>query len=91
MKAKKYKVPSLGKFEKVRQLAANQFEITFEKGRIFQSYNSIIVVQSKWDLYYGQDWDYSRTTNKYRIEFCGLNTADSRKLIEEGKIKMLDV
>lgn len=88
---KHYKMPSLGKFKKVIQIANNQFEIVFEKGRVFQSYNSIIVVQTQWQLYYGQDWEYSKTTNKYRIQFCGLNTADSREMIADGRIKLLNI
>ena len=37
------------------------------------------------DLY---DWDYSRTTGKYRNEFLREYIADTRKKIESGEYKL---
>lgn len=50
---------------------ANQFVIAMPEGSLFQSYNSRIcyydVEENK--LYFGTNWDYSRTTSKYLAQF----------------------
>ena len=66
---------------------ANQFEIYGNKGKYFQSYNSIIAFINKkgqvyLDEYY---WDYSVTTRKYRNEFLGEGIAETRKKIANGE------
>ena len=69
---------------------ANQFEIYDHENHVkyFQSYNSIIVKKCLkedkiyLDSYY---WDYSRTTGKYRNEYLGENTAETRKKIKSGE------
>lgn len=69
---------------------ANQFEINdhANMAEYFQSYNSIIVKkclkinQTFLDEYY---WNYSRTTTKYRNEYLGENTAETRKKIISGE------
>ena len=35
-----------------------------------------------------QDWDYSRTTGKYRNEFLGEGIEQTRKKIKEGTYKL---
>lgn len=83
---------------------ANQFIIeeiggilgNFIKRETFQSYNSIIAIRTIWrdgqvielDETY---WDYSRTTGKYRNEFLGENTAETRKKIKKGEYKLADL
>ena len=69
---------------------ANQFIIYTSEGRYFQSYDSIIAFKDNegnvtLDLY---DWNYSRTTGKYRIEFLGEYIADTRAKIESGEYKL---
>jgi hypothetical protein len=70
---------------------ANQFEIYTDKGRYFQSYNSIIVFINKkgqvyLDKYY---WDYSTTTGKYRNIFLGdRGIKETREKIEKGIYKL---
>jgi len=79
---------------------ANQFIITTEDGRYFQSYNSIIAFVPKKVSLYDETceqpidtriqldkhyWDYSRTTGKYRNKFLGENTAETRKKINSGE------
>jgi len=84
---------------------ANQFIIS-EEGRgangnfiikeVFQSYNAIIAERIVWqdrtdiklDYKY---WDYSRTTGKYRNQFLGENTAETRKKIAAGIYKLADL
>ena len=72
---------------------ANQFEIYTDKGVYFQSYRSIIAFKphngkTQLDEYY---WDYSRTTSKYRGEFLGENTNETRRRIKEGEYKLVNL
>lgn len=59
----------------------------------FQSYQTIIAVRD----YQGNvtldvnDWNYSRTTRKYRNEFLGENTQETRKKIKDGTYKLADL
>lgn len=72
----------------------NQFIITTDDGRYFQSYSSVIAFRP-----YGEDviyldentWDYSTTTGKYRNEFLGEGIADTRKKIESGAYKLVNL
>ena len=72
---------------------ANQFEIFTDKGVYFQSYRSIIAFKpyggkTQLDEYY---WDYSRTTSRYRGEFLGENTNETRRRIKEGEYKLVNL
>ena len=74
---------------------ANQFIIHTPKGRYFQSYNSIIAFipnnrnhKIQLDEYY---WDYSRTTTKYRNEFLGENTQETRKKIKDKEYRLTNL
>ena len=72
---------------------ANQFEIRTAKGVYFQSYNSIIVFidkkgQTYLDLY---NWDYSRTTGKYRNQFLGENITETRRKIRSKEYILKDL
>ena len=51
--------------------AANQFVISGENKKIFQSYDSIIAIvdYSNKTIELGEDWNYSRTTGKHRNIF----------------------
>ena len=66
----------------------NQFKIWTDKGFYFQSYNSTIYFECKrtvkkyLDKY---DWDYSRTTGKYRNMILGEGIQETRKGIKEGR------
>jgi len=85
---------------------ANQFYITglpagtffdgeerLESGEAFQSYQSMIAYKThNGRLYLDADkWDYSVTTGRYRNQFTGLNVAETRKAIESGEIKLIDL
>tara|TARA_R100001443_G_scaffold47394_1_gene60049 strand:- start:58 stop:333 length:276 start_codon:yes stop_codon:yes gene_type:complete len=84
---------------KVRQMTssksgrpvANQFIIYTKKGTYFQSYNTIIAHkrakdgQVFLDSYY---WDYSRTTSKYRGDYLGEYTAETRQKIKNNTYKL---
>lgn len=68
---------------------ANQFIITVDNDRYFQSYDSIIALkrfgkypQIVLDEHY---WNYSTTTSKYRNKFLGEDTKETEKKIKSGE------
>lgn len=92
-----YKLPNLWKLLRSTNMQSknynpvpNQFIIEFEKGRVFQSYNSIIVVQSEKGTYIGRDYDYSKTTWIYRNMFLNEDLQTTRKKIKNWEYKMLN-
>ena len=71
---------------------ANQFIITDNGDEYFQSYRSIIAKRSKGKIYLDDYyWDYSVTTGKYRNEFLGEGTAETRKKIASGEYILTDL
>lgn len=66
----------------------DQFEIYYEEDnnhyKIFQSYNSMIV---KWEngkiIEIGNNWDYSRTTGKYRNLLTRMDKKEFEKMLKE--------
>ena len=67
----------------------NQFVISDNGNTYFQSYNSIIVkrdINNKITL--GNDWDYSKTTSKYRNMFLNETTKETEKKIASGIYKI---
>ena len=72
----------------------NQFLITDTEGNVFfQSYDTIIAKRDNHGFLFldAEKWDYSTTTSKYRNLFTGLNTADTKKAIKEGKITLINL
>ena len=71
----------------------NQFEISTSEGRYFQSYDSIIVfINNNGKVFLDEnDWDYSRTTGKYRNIFLGENMSETRKKIKTGDYELIDL
>ena len=77
----------------------NQFILEFEYGRVFQSYSSIIVVDfyhneklGKYSnqRFFGEDWNASRTTSKYRNKFLGRDTKWCNEEVTHNRIKVMD-
>lgn len=65
---------------------ANQFIIYTREATIFQSYSSTIAIKHKnGKVELGKNWDYSKTTGKYRNEFLGEGIAETRAKIESGE------
>ncbi len=66
----------------------NQFEIFYENNnkyyKIFQSYQSMII---KWEndiiIEVGSNWNYSRTTGKYRNLLTGMDKKAFEKMLNE--------
>ena len=83
----------------------NQFIITdegrgalgnFIKREVFQSYNSVIAIRTVWpdETRIELDrntLDYSATTSKYRNQFLGENTAETRQKIKSGEYILADL
>lgn len=66
----------------------NQFEIFYTENnkryKIFQSYNRIILKFENGVLIeVGKDWDYSRTTGKYRNIMIGMDKKAFEKMLKE--------
>ena len=67
---------------------ANQFEVTTNEGRYFQSYKSVIAFipndgsKTQLDSHY---WDYSKTTGKYRNIFLGEDKKATERKIAAGE------
>ena len=71
----------------------NQFEIVTPEGRIFQSYESVIVFipndgKIKLDEKF---WDYSVTTGKYRNQFLGEDKKATEKKIASGEYELTNL
>ena len=71
----------------------NQFKIRANEGMYFQSYDSMIAfVDNNGKVFLDEnDWDYSRTTGKYRNIFLGENMSETRKKIKTGDYELIDL
>ena len=70
----------------------NQFIINFSDFdnnvyKIFQSYDSMIIMWKNHEIIkVGKDWNYSRTTGKYRNIVTGMNKKDFEKMLKNNFI-----
>ncbi len=76
---------------------ANQFIVRTENGTFFQSYRSIVAkVDNLGNVTLGRNWDYSRTTLKYLMQFLhpfgygDINTERVRQKLKRGDFKFSD-
>lgn len=92
----------IGSFEIVENMVSpktgytrveNQFIIYGDKGRAFQSYNTIIaVICNNGNVYLTKDYNCSATTSKYCNKFLGVSTSKERDAaIKNGKIKIIEI
>jgi hypothetical protein len=78
----------MGMSVKVNQFyAKNQFTIKNEETGewFFQSYGSTIVKVHKGKVTLGKNWNYSKTTSKYRKKFLGETTKETQAKLNSGK------
>lgn len=69
----------------------NQFEIGFDNGRVFQSYNTVIAAWIYGQLYLNEYYhDYSNTTMKYCKHFTGMTAQQRRDGIKNGTIRTFE-
>lgn len=81
MKADTYIIP------KARQLAPNQIVMELPTYSVFQSYDSTIAIKhDDGTIELGSDWNYSRTTSKYRNQFLDMTTKEIKTDIKHGTI-----
>lgn len=64
--------------------AKNQILIEDGNKTIFQSYNSIIAIKENGKITLGKDWDYSKTTEKYRNKFLGETKSETQRKLNVG-------
>lgn len=71
----------------------NQFIIYDDAGgEWFQSYDKVIALKRDERVYLDTEyWNYSKTTSKYRNVFLGENTEETRKKIDAGKYRLVDL
>ena len=67
-----------------------------DRGTMFQSYSSNIVFKywhdgTKHVLLDRDNWDYSRTTGKYRNQFLGETKAETQKKIDSGEYILINL
>lgn len=92
---------ALGAFKSVSNYDGkpNQFSIMFENGRVLQSYDSIIVVEFYYrednkhsnKIYFGTDWNYSRTTSKYRNMWLNRDTKWCKDMVNTNQVLVIDM
>lgn len=65
----------------------NQFIITLDNGRMFQSYDSNIafIPNDGSKIVLGGNWDYSKTTGKYRNMFLGKTKKETEAKLQSGE------
>jgi hypothetical protein len=68
----------------------NQFIIKGDDWVMFQSYRSPIVLRKNGKTYLFRDWDYSRTTGKYRNMFLGECKAETLQKLKDGEYIAVD-
>jgi hypothetical protein len=68
----------------------NQFIIRGNGWILFQSYNSPIALIKNGKTYIFRDWDYSRTTGKYRNEFLYESKAETLSKLKSGEYIAVD-
>ena len=71
----------------------NQFIITEENNRYFQSYETVIaMIDNKGDVFLDKnDWDYSVTTSKYRNIFLKETKQETLKKIQSNEYTLIDL
>lgn len=88
----------LGNFIGVRNLCSprswnevpNQYEIKYENGSVFQSYNALIAVRTGGRLYLTDYHDHSVTTSKYATQWTGRTTKERREGLLYGNITLIE-
>jgi len=66
----------------------NQFIITKDGKTVFQSYKTVIAENDGGKIILDPDWNFSRTTSKYRCLFLGENTQATRDKIKSGEYEV---
>lgn len=98
-KIKKAKLfAKLGKFVRVENTdsrngcgkAPNQFVLTYEKGEVFQSYETLIGVRFNGQYYFSNYHSCSNTTSSHTTRWCGYDAKERRKGLENGEFILIE-
>ena len=81
--------------ERSGRVVANQFIISTDDGRYFQSYGSVVAFVpfggfNKTQLDKNR-WDYSTTTGKYRNQFLRETKKETQAKIDSGEYVLVDL
>lgn len=68
----------------------NQYSLKYENGYVFQSYDSIVGIESRGKYYFSEKFDVSRTTRKHCKWWSGMDSDEIRIGIANGSLGMLD-
>lgn len=71
---------------------ADQFILYANDATFFQSYQTIIAMTKNGKIYLdAANWDYSRTTGKYRNIFLGMDKKETENAIKDGRIELVNL
>lgn len=70
--------------------APNQFDIRFQNGVVFQSYNALVGARINGRLYFSGYHDYSNTTSRHTKAWCGYTAEERRKGLEDGTFTLIE-
>ena len=88
--AQKLKVSNM--YSRGGNKVANQFIITTATSEIFQSYNTVIAIKhNDGRVELDNAWEYSVTTARYRNQFLGENTKETRAFVKNGAYTVGDL
>jgi len=74
---------------RIETLKVNQTIVYDEEGSTFFSYDTpICTIHSDNSVTLYPDWEYSKTTSKYRSEFLGESTKETTKKLAEGTYRL---
>ena len=74
------------------QPVVNQFVVTDGDKKWFQSYDTLIVVIIRGQVFLDKNkWDYSQTTGKYRNRFLSETKKETQAKIKSGEYLMRDL
>jgi len=71
----------------------NQFIVTDDNGAtLFQSYSTLIAKKQNGKITLDKDnWDYSKTTGKYRNLFLGEDKKETERKIQDGTYQLANL
>ena len=80
----------LGKLVKVSNFHnKNQFTIEYEKGVVFQSYETLIGAKINGVLYLSEAHTHSKTTSKHTTLWCGLDRKERERGLKNEVITLI--
>ena len=90
-------ISKLGRFIKVEPIKStrsgesvrNQYNLKYENGYVYQSYDSIIGTEHHNQYYFSERYDHSRTTRKHCHWWSGMDTHQIEEGLASGVLRKL--